>query len=94
MIYQDTMNVIDWSQVFAPVIVLFMMVMLIILMIYFMKVKDKFSIILLIYFFSLAVGIGSINIPTFPLNPYFQIFFILFMSLLLLNDAIKTFTGD
>lgn len=89
--FQSEMDIIDWSLVFAPTISIFLMIVMIVLMLFFYLKHDKFMIILLIYLFSLIIGIQSISISTFPLNPYFQLFFILFQTLILLYDALKTF---
>lgn len=89
--YQESLSVIDWSDIFAPSLIIFMMIILIILMVFFRMKSDKFTIILVIEMFSVIIGGASVYIETFPLNPYFQLFFIVFQSVIFFKDAIDTF---
>jgi len=54
---------------------------------YYSKRRIEFVPILLIFLFSIILGIGSISIQL-PLTPYFQIFFILFQTIFFVLAAL------
>lgn len=59
-----------------------LMVLLMILMIYFYVKIRRFLPVLIIFLFSIVIGMVSFSCSYLPFTPYFQIFFMLFQTIL------------
>ena len=60
------------------------------MVIMYMKVRI-FLVILIIYLFSLIIGINSLSLEYIPFNPYFSIFFILFQSSFFISISLEIY---
>jgi len=58
------------------------LVILMVLMMYFYKKVRRLLPIIVIFLFSIIIGIYSISIVGLPFTPWFQLFFILFQSVI------------
>lgn len=80
MIVQNFTNIVDMSSLTTPFLSLFFIIFLIGIM---LLCYAKFRIMLLvlvIYLFSLIIGVMFLEIDGIPFTPYIQIFFILFQT--------------
>ena len=85
------MEILEWNTVLQPFISLFILIILMIIMIIlYMKVRIWLA-ILIVFLFSIILGITSISVENIPLNPYFSIFFILFQSVFFLMFSLEVF---
>lgn len=64
------------------------LIILLILMIYYSKRIKYYTTIITIYLFSLILGFESLTHPHTPFSPYFEIFFIIFQTVLFIQIAI------
>jgi len=62
------------------------------LFLYYSKKRIEFVPILIVFLFSIIIGIGSFSIQL-PLTPYFQIFFILFQTIFFVLAALNYYTN-
>lgn len=62
------------------------------LFIYYTKKRMEFIPILIIFLFSIIIGIGSFSIQL-PLTPYFQIFFMLFQTIFFVLAALDYYNN-
>jgi len=85
----NQMDVLDWSSVFNPFLVIFMLIILMIFMVIIYKYVKIWLMILVIFLFSIIIGINSMTIEGVPLNPYFSIFFILFQSVFFIKRSME-----
>lgn len=71
-----------------------MLVFLMVLMLfmYYSKKRIEFIPILIIFLFSLIMGINSLSID-FPLTPYFQLFFMLFQTIFFVLAALNYYNN-
>lgn len=64
----------------TPVLNIIVMMFLLILMIYFYGRNRVFPIMLIIFLFSLIIGVNSFSVHNIPFTPYFQLFFLLIQA--------------
>lgn len=84
-------NVVDLTSMITPVLSLFFIIFLIGLMIFcYLKVR-VFLVILVIYLFSLLIGVMFLEIDNIPFTPYLQIFFILIQTIFLIIVSIELY---
>lgn len=67
------------------------MLFLIILMLFLYKKIDKFLPTLILFLFSLIIGVSSIAIVNLPFIPYFSLFFILFQTSIFIIKSLKIY---
>ena len=79
---------ITTTETVMGVIILFFLMILMALLYY--KTRYTF-IMILVYLFSLLIGINALNDYSIPFSPYLQVLFLLFQSLLFLLTAIRKF---
>jgi len=85
------MEILDWSIVLEPFIALFILIILMIIMtILYLKIR-LFLPILVVFLFSLIIGINSMSYDYIPFNPYFSIFFILFQSVFFIETSLQQY---
>lgn len=82
------MNQLDWSLVLIPFLSIFIIIVLLLLMLYLYLKARNFLIILVVYLFSLIIGISSLTTLYIPFTPFIQIFFILFQTVIFILTAI------
>ena len=76
---------------YYPIMSLFVIIFLFGLMIFcYLKIRI-FLVILVIYLFSLVIGISSFDESTIPFTSYLQIFFLIFQTILFFITALDTF---
>jgi len=68
-------------------ILMLVFLMVLMLFMYYSKKRSEFTPILIIFLFSIILGIGTISIQL-PLTPYFQIFFMLFQTIFFVLAAL------
>lgn len=73
---------------------IFIILMLMILMIYYHKKLNMYPTIIIIYLFSIVVGIESFLHQHTPFSPIFEIFALLFQSSLFIQYAIEYYTNE
>ena len=73
-----------------PLTVFLLIFLMIFMIVLYIKVR-RFLLILIIFLFSLILGINSLSVDI-PLSPYFQILFILFQSCFFLITSIELYT--
>ncbi len=78
---------------FEPIIAIVVMFVLISLMLIITKKFDIWVIVLIIFSFSLIIGIQALQ-WNIPFTPYIQIFFILIQTTFFIYDSIKTFKKE
>jgi len=71
--------------------VISILLFLIILMLFLYKKINKFLPTLILFLFSLIIGISSITIITLPFIPYFSLFFILFQTSIFIIKSLKIY---
>lgn len=85
-------SIIEVGVMFASI---FILVFLIVLMWYFYtKYKAnqiKFLIVLVVFLFSIVIGMGSITSLSIPFSPYFQLFFLLIQTIFFILSALEVF---
>lgn len=85
------MEVIDWTIVLQPFLGVFVLIILMIIMIIlYWKIRIWLA-ILIVFLFSLIIGINSLSLEYIPFNPYFSIFFILFQSSFFIMRSIEIY---
>lgn len=74
---------------------IFILVFLIVLMWYFFtKYRSnqvKFLIVLVIFLFSIVIGVSSITSFSIPFSPWFQLFFLLIQTIFFILSALEVF---
>lgn len=74
----------EWNKLeimtLSPLLSLFILFMLMILMIILYLKMRVFLIVLVLFLFSLVIGMSSIQEGAIPFSPYIQIFFLLFQT--------------
>ncbi|MGB5911851.1 MAG: hypothetical protein WBH31_11710 [Promethearchaeia archaeon] len=87
MIYQFEM-----FDALQPILTfLIIIVLMAVMLIVFLKIEN-WMVCLVILLFSLIIGILSISMGDIPFTPYFQIFFIVFQSVIFLITSLDAFT--
>lgn len=66
-----------------------MLILMMVLMIYAYKKIRKFLPVLIIFLFSLIMGISTMSVLGFPHTPWFQLFFILFQTVIFYYSVIE-----
>lgn len=83
----DAIILSAWIIISLLILVFLMCLML---FLYYTKGRRQFLPILIIYLFSIIIGIGSFSIQL-PLTPYFQIMFLLFQSIYFVLTGLDAF---
>lgn len=65
-------------------IMIFLMVLMLVL---YLKYK-KYNLIIIVYLFSLIIGVESFTIGYLPFTPWFQIFYVVFMTIIFVYTSI------
>ena len=82
------MEIVNLTSILS-VFILFL-IMIITIIVYF-KIRI-FLIILVIYSFSLIIGMSALSETSIPFSPYLQIFFLLFESVIFLMTSIEVYS--
>jgi len=93
MILQESLDMLDWTNIFAPmstIAIYIIFIALMIIVLHFEKIRI-FTIVLVIFLFSIVIGILSMSIKELPFNPYLPLFFILFQSILFIKFTIEVY---
>lgn len=77
-------DVFNLEYMLTPVISFMILLILMIVMVFLFTRKKVWLPILIVFLFSLVIGINSLGTPNFPFSPYFQIFFIVFQTVFFL----------
>ena len=96
MILQEQMNVLDWSDVLQPFIVIIVLILLIAFMLFlYLKPFDyNYSVILIVFLFSLIIGIESMTYEYLPFNPYLSIMFLLIQTIIFFISSLKVYENN
>lgn len=79
---------------FFPIMSLFAIIFLFMLMIYcYMKIR-VFLVILVVYIFSLVIGVVSFNESVIPFTPFLQIFFLVFQTIIFIIVCLEVFRNE
>jgi len=81
----EAVAITNIGLMFAHFILIFV---LIILMIYFSKRIKYYTVIIVIYLFSLIIGFESLAHPHIPFTPMFELFFIIFQTSIFIHIAL------
>lgn len=65
------------------------LILLILLMLYLYTKIKEFEPILIVFLFSLVIGVMSLSVIDIPFTPWFQIFFMLFQTIMFLLKAFE-----
>lgn len=84
-------NYFDLNIVFQPFLAVFILVILLVIMIILYLKMRLFLPILVIFLFSLVIGINSISLKYIPFNPFLSIFFILFQSVMFIETSLQQY---
>ena len=84
--YSNNITVIEPTEIVIDSIYVLLLLMLIMLVIFFKM--NEFLLILITFLFSLIIGFNSLMIGTMAFSPYFQIFFLMFQSVIFYISAI------
>lgn len=85
------MEVIDWNTILQPFLGVFILIILMIIMVILYKYVRIWLVILVLFLFSLIIGIDSISYEYIPFNPYTSILFILFQSIFFLLISLEVY---
>lgn len=83
----------DFSLMNPILSVIILLILLAIMVLLYLKLR-VFLAILVVYCFSLIIGMNSISMGDIPFSPYFQTFFLVFQSVIFLITAIKVYKYD
>jgi len=72
-----------------PILSLVILVMMMLFMLYFYTKVKKMVFVLLIYVFSLPFGLISLGEYNIPFSPWFQLFFLMFQTIIFFMSAMK-----
>jgi len=91
MILQEQMDVINWSDVLSPFLVIIILIILIgfMLFLYLKPFTYNYIIILIIFLFSLIIGIESMTYQYLPFNPYLSILFLLIQTIIFFISSLN-----
>jgi len=85
------MEMPDWNSILQPFLGVFILIVLMIIMVVlYWKVRIWLA-ILIVFLFSLIIGINSLSLEYIPFNPYFSIFFILFQSSFFISISLEIY---
>lgn len=76
---------------FYPIMTFFGLIFFFVLMVYCYLKLRIFWLILIIYLFSLIIGVLAVSESIIPFTPYLQIFFLIFQSILFIETIIGVF---
>ena len=85
------MDTLDWNTVLQPFIALFILIILMIFMVILYKYVRIWVVILVLFLFSLIIGVYSLSYEYIPFNPYISILFILFQSIFFLIISLEVY---
>ena len=66
-----------------------MLILMMVLMIYAYKKMRRFLPVLIIFLFSIIMGINTMSVLGFPHTPWFQLFFILFQTIIFYYSVLE-----
>lgn len=84
-------NIIDFSDMLTPFLALFFILFLIGIMTFCYLKMRVFLVILVIFLFSLIIGVMFMSYEFIPFTPYLQIFFIMYQSIILIVVSIELY---
>ena len=85
------MEILDWNTVLQPFLGVFvLLILMVIMVILYWKIRIWIA-ILIVFLFSLIIGVNSLTLEYIPFNPYFSIFFILFQSSFFIVRSIEIY---
>lgn len=87
MILQTPVEIINTNLIFA---VLFLIMLLVLSIFSYYKIRI-FTLHIIIFLFSIIIGIQSLSIPDFPLTPYFQLFFLVAQATIFVVYTLELF---
>jgi len=85
------MEVLDWNTILQPFIAIFILIILMIIMVILYKYVRIWLVVLVLFLFSLIIGIESISYEYIPFSPYISILFILFQSIFFLLVSLEVY---
>ena len=89
MIFQ--MELLDWNTVLQPFLAIFILIILLVIMLILYLKMRLFLPILVVFLFSLVIGMNSLTLEYIPFNPYVSIFFILFQSVIFIETSLQQY---
>ncbi|MBA7496344.1 hypothetical protein ES702_06944 [subsurface metagenome] len=78
--------------ILEPILAIFTLVILMVLMIFFYNKKRLYPVILVIYLFSLVIGMAAMEVGYMPFSPYLQIFFLLIQTVIFVLTSVDLYT--
>jgi len=82
---------LDLNTAFQPFLAVFILVILLVIMIILYLKMRLFLPILVVFLFSLIIGINSMSLEYIPFNPYVSVFFILFQSVIFIETSLQQY---
>lgn len=82
---------IDLNTAFQPFLAVFILIILLVIMLILYLKMRLFLPILVVFLFSLIIGINSMSLEYIPFNPYLSIFFILFQSVIFIETSLQQY---
>lgn len=82
---------LDLNIAFQPFLAMFILVILLVIMLVLYLKMRLFLPILVVFLFSLIIGINSMSLEYIPFNPYVSIFFILFQSVIFIETSLQQY---
>ena len=87
-------TIIEMSCLMEGILTFMLLIILMLLMIYIYAKNRRFTIILVIFLFSLVIGMTAFSVEGVPLTPYFQLLFLLFQTVIFILTAIDLYQED
>ena len=85
----DAIILAAWITISLSMLIFLMLLML---FMYYSKKRTEFTPIIIIFLFSIILGVGSFSIQ-FPLTPYFQIFFMLHQTIFFVLESLDYYNS-
>lgn len=89
MIYQDTLDSFDWITIFTPALSVFILFFLLVLMLIIHWKIRNWLFELIIFLFSIIIGLISMSNGNIPFTPYLQLFFIILQAFIFIQTTIE-----
>ena len=84
-------NPFEIDYLLTPIISFLILFILMIIMVFLYAKMRVFLPILVVFLFSLIIGIVSLGTPNFPFSPWFQVFFIMFQTIFFVLTSQKAY---
>lgn len=87
----------EFTNLLTPILGIVILIVLMIVMFQLYIKARRFLPVLVVFIFSIVIGMNSLTESNIPFTPYFQIFFIIFQSVFFLMtslDLYKDIKGD